>query len=57
MLQSGLAIAVADAATEAREQAHYVTKLSGGQGAVREVVEVILKHQGRWDALVKPYLL
>jgi 3-deoxy-D-manno-octulosonate 8-phosphate phosphatase (KDO 8-P phosphatase) len=56
MLQSGLAIAVADAATEAREQAHYVTKLSGGQGAVREVVELILKHQGRWNALVEPYL-
>lgn len=57
MLQSGLAVAVADAAPEARESAHYVTKLSGGQGAVREVIEVILKHQGRWNDLIKPYLV
>lgn len=57
MLQAGFAVAVADAATEAREHAHYVTKLAGGQGAVREVIELILKHQERWDALVKAYLL
>ena len=56
MLQSGLAIAVADAALEARESAHYVTKLAGGQGAVREVVELILRHQGLWNRLVEPYL-
>lgn len=57
MMQSGLAIAVADAATEARERAHYVTKLIGGQGAVREVIELILKSQHRWDDLVKSYLV
>ena len=57
MLESGLAVAVADAALEAREHAHYVTKLSGGQGAVREVIELILKHQGHWNDLIKPYLL
>ncbi|HEY6246645.1 MAG TPA: HAD hydrolase family protein [Pyrinomonadaceae bacterium] len=56
MLLSGLAIAVADAAWETRESAHYVTTVAGGYGAVREAVELILKAQGRWDDLVKGYL-
>ena len=56
MGQSGLAIAVADAVAEVRERAHYVTKANGGYGAVREIVELILKAQGRWDDLVKSYL-
>ena len=56
MLQSGLGIAVADASLETREHAHYVTNLAGGSGAVREVIELILKAQGRWDHLVKGYL-
>jgi len=55
MLRSGFAIAVADAAIEARERAHYVTKLAGGDAAVREVIEVILKAQGRWDQLTADY--
>jgi len=55
MLRSGLGVAVADAAVEARERAHYVTKLVGGQGAVREVIELILKAQGRWDDLTADY--
>lgn len=56
IMQSGLGIAVADAAPEARERAHYVTQALGGFGAVREVIELILKSQGRWDDLVKSYL-
>lgn len=52
MLQSGLGVAVADAALEAREHAHYVTQAAGGFGAVREVCELILKSQGRWDGLI-----
>jgi 3-deoxy-D-manno-octulosonate 8-phosphate phosphatase (KDO 8-P phosphatase) len=55
MLRSGLGVAVADAATEARERAHYVTKIAGGYGAVREVIELILKAQGRWDDLAADY--
>jgi len=55
MMRSGFGVAVADAAVEARERAHYVTKLNGGQGAVREVIELILKAQGRWDALTADY--
>ena len=56
MLQSGLGVAVADAALEVREHAHYVTIAPGGYGAIREVVELILKGQGRWENLVKHYL-
>jgi 3-deoxy-D-manno-octulosonate 8-phosphate phosphatase (KDO 8-P phosphatase) len=43
-----LAAAVADACAEARAVAHYVTQRPGGQGAVREVVELILRCQGGW---------
>ena len=56
MMQSGLGVAVADAALETRERAHYVTKALGGFGAVREVIELILKSQGRWDALIDGYI-
>ena len=56
MLQSGLAVAVADAAVETREHAHYVTTTRGGRGAIREVVELILKSQGLWEDLVRRYL-
>lgn len=56
MVQAGFAVAVADAVAEVKARAHYVTTLKGGKGAVREVVELILKAQGRWDDLVKAYL-
>ncbi len=46
--RAGLAVAVADAAVEVLRAAHYVTKARGGKGAVREVVELILKSQGKW---------
>jgi 3-deoxy-D-manno-octulosonate 8-phosphate phosphatase (KDO 8-P phosphatase) len=55
MLRSGFGVAVADAAAEVRERAHYVTKVSGGQGAVREVIELILKAQDRWKDLTAHY--
>jgi 3-deoxy-D-manno-octulosonate 8-phosphate phosphatase (KDO 8-P phosphatase) len=57
MLQAGLAVAVADAVAEVKAHAHYVTSSKGGKGAVREVVELILKAQDRWDDLVKSYLV
>ena len=56
MLQSGLGVAVADAVFETREHAHYITNAAGGFGAVREVVELILKAQGRWDDLIHKYV-
>lgn len=56
MRRTNLAIAVADATPDTRDAAHYVTRLPGGRGAVREVCELILKAQGRWDELMKKYL-
>jgi len=56
MRRAGLAAAVADATPETRAAAHYVTRLPGGFGAVREVCELILKAQGRWDELMRRYL-
>jgi len=49
----GLGVAVADAASEVKAAAHYVTRLSGGCGAVREVIEMILKVQNKWAPLVE----
>ncbi len=51
----GLGVAVADACPELREAAGYVTQLAGGYGAVREVVELILKAQQRWDDVIQAY--
>jgi 3-deoxy-D-manno-octulosonate 8-phosphate phosphatase (KDO 8-P phosphatase) len=51
----GLGVAVADACPELREAAAYVTQLTGGNGAVREVVELILKAQRRWDDVIQAY--
>jgi len=51
----GLGVAVADAATEVRAAASYVTRLPGGRGAVREVVETILKAKGRWEDAIQRY--
>jgi len=56
MRHSELAVAVADAVEEVRNAAHYVTKLPGGFGAVREVCELILKAQGRWSELMERYI-
>lgn len=49
----GLAVCPADAAAEVRARCHLVTAAPGGRGAVREAVEMILRSQGRWDALVE----
>jgi 3-deoxy-D-manno-octulosonate 8-phosphate phosphatase (KDO 8-P phosphatase) len=51
----GLAAAVADACPEVRAAVHIVTSEPGGGGAVRAVVEVLLKAQGRWDELTARY--
>jgi 3-deoxy-D-manno-octulosonate 8-phosphate phosphatase (KDO 8-P phosphatase) len=56
MQRCGLAVAVADAVEEVRHAAHYVTVLRGGHGAVREVIELILKAQGRWEELMRRYI-
>jgi 3-deoxy-D-manno-octulosonate 8-phosphate phosphatase (KDO 8-P phosphatase) len=55
MAQVGLACAVANAVTEVKAAAHYVASRSGGAGAVREIIELILKAQGKWDGVVAAY--
>ena len=50
--RAGLAVAVADATVEAKRAAHYITVARGGEGAIREVVELILKSQGKWKKAV-----
>jgi len=55
MRRSELAIAVADASEDTVATAHYVTHARGGFGAVREVIELILRAQGRWADLIEGY--
>jgi 3-deoxy-D-manno-octulosonate 8-phosphate phosphatase (KDO 8-P phosphatase) len=50
---AGLAVAVSDAVPELRAAAHYVTETPGGRGAVREVVELVLRAQGLWPGLLE----
>jgi 3-deoxy-D-manno-octulosonate 8-phosphate phosphatase (KDO 8-P phosphatase) len=52
MRRVGLAVAVGNAVAEVRSAAHFVTSRDGGEGAVREVVELILKSQGKWESLI-----
>ena len=56
MRRVGFAVAVADAVPETLAAAHYVTRLPGGFGAVREVTDLILQAQGLWDGLMRRYL-
>jgi YrbI family 3-deoxy-D-manno-octulosonate 8-phosphate phosphatase len=51
----GLGVAVADAVEDVRRAARYVTSVTGGHGAVREVVELVLKNTSRWDDVLKRY--
>jgi 3-deoxy-D-manno-octulosonate 8-phosphate phosphatase (KDO 8-P phosphatase) len=50
--RAGLAVCVAEGAPELKAVCHYTTKRLAGRGTVREVVELILKAQGRWDEAV-----
>jgi len=56
MQHVGFAVAVANAVEEVRARADYVTTRPGGRGAVREVIEHILKNSGRWGPLMTRYL-
>jgi len=56
MRRVALAVAVGDAVPETKEAAHYVTELKGGHGAVREVCDLILKAQGKWDEVMERFL-
>ena len=51
----GLAAAPADAADDVRARVHWVSRARGGDGAARELIELILRAQDRWDSIVATY--
>jgi 3-deoxy-D-manno-octulosonate 8-phosphate phosphatase (KDO 8-P phosphatase) len=55
MRRVGLAVATENARPEVKAVAHHVTATPGGRGAVREVVELLLKAQGKWDEILGHY--
>ena len=54
-VQVGFRAAVGDADEEVKERAHFVADKFGGNGAVREVLEFILKAQGKWAEIIRQY--
>lgn len=52
----GVPVAVANAVDEVKKAAKYVTRRNGGEGAVREVIELILKSNGLWQQALEKYL-
>ncbi len=56
MSRAGFAVAVGDAVPELDQVCHFRTKHAGGQGAVREAIEFLLKGQKKWDGLLSRYL-
>lgn len=56
MRAAGLAIAVQNARTEVKREAHYITAHSGGEGGFRDAVEFILKAQGQWKKALEEYI-
>ncbi len=55
MRRVGLSFATANARGEVKRSANAVTSASGGGGAVREVIELLLKSRGAWDGLLEKY--
>ena len=55
MRRVGLSFATANARAEVKASAMAITDVPGGQGAVREVIELLMKAQGHWDFLLKKY--
>jgi 3-deoxy-D-manno-octulosonate 8-phosphate phosphatase (KDO 8-P phosphatase) len=56
MRAAGLAIAVKNARAEVKKESHYVTPHAGGDGALRDAVEYILRAQGKWKKVVEDYI-
>ncbi len=55
MRRAGLSFATANARREVKDCAHVVTEAPGGSGAIREVIELLLKAHGHWEELLKKY--
>jgi 3-deoxy-D-manno-octulosonate 8-phosphate phosphatase (KDO 8-P phosphatase) len=52
---AGLAITVSDCWEGIQDLVDFVTRNSGGNGAVREIAEILLRAQGKWDKIMKTY--
>jgi len=57
MKRVGLAITVANGSEEIKQIAHIITERFGGEGAVREIVEFILKVQKKWKTVIEKIIL
>ncbi len=55
MRRAGVSVAVTNAVAEVKARAHYVTRARGGDGAVREIAELLLKSRGLWQKVVQHY--
>jgi 3-deoxy-D-manno-octulosonate 8-phosphate phosphatase (KDO 8-P phosphatase) len=55
--RAAFGVAVANAVDELKQVADYTTTKTGGSGAVREVIEYILKQNGKWQDLMQRYLV
>jgi 3-deoxy-D-manno-octulosonate 8-phosphate phosphatase (KDO 8-P phosphatase) len=53
--RAGVAVAVTDGVAEAKAAADFTTRAAGGHGAIREVIEMILRAQGKWDPFMAHY--
>ena len=53
---SGISACPSDAVADVRQQADYVCNTGGGNGCVREFIEVILKKTGKWESVMERYL-
>lgn len=56
MTKVGFACAVHNAVIDVKTRAHYISEADGGNGGVREIAELILKAQDKWDAIISSYL-
>ena len=56
LLRAGLAASPSDAVDEVRARVHWVARAAGGHGAARELVELVLRAQGTWTALLDDYV-
>ncbi len=56
MRHCGLAVAVANAREQVKAEAHYVTEHRGGEGALRDAIEYILRAQGTWQRVMNEYI-
>ncbi len=55
LVRAGFSAVVADAESDAKRFAHYITEKRGGHGAVREVTDLILKAKGLWEKIIDDY--